>query len=286
MNLPNWLSFLLLTLVISIPLYVSLLRFKLTDEDKTGLERAVRQMMWAPGIAAFAIISYKQLGFEFINFGPGKFPLLLIGALLLPIAMEFLLIFAAIRFNLGRIDGGIFGIKDGWIYLSPSVRLVFGHDKQTTFKFIMNLISTVGVAAAFSLVFSLSEEFGWRGFLQNLIIDRFTLTWGLVLSGLAWGFWYAPAVLRGYRFPDYPKLGAFVFMPVYTVSAGIVIGWLYWLSGSIWVPAIFNASLKVTSIISEVALGEAGKSRRVRIVWLWLWAVLAGLSLTIWYAGL
>ncbi len=75
-------------------------------------------------------------------------------------------------------------------------------------------------------------------------------------------------------------------MPVYTVSAGIVIGWLYWLSGSIWVPAIFNASLKVTSIISEVALGEAGKSRRVRIVWLWLWAVLAGLALTIWYAGL
>ena len=284
--MPDWLSFLLLNLIISLPLYVNLRRINPEDEDKAPLERAVRQMMWAPGIAAFALIAYKQTGFDALNLGPGQYPLLLLGALILPLFMEFLLIFAAVRFNLGRIDRSIFGTKKGWIYLSPSIRLVFGHEKQTVFKFILNVIATVGVAAAFTLVFSFAEEFGWRGYLQDRVIDRFTLTWGMVISGLFWGLWYAPAVLKGYKFPEFPRLGAFVFMPIFTVAAGIVTGYLYWVSGSLWVPAIFNASLKVTASISDVALGDAGPSRRVRIVWLWLWAVLAGLTLTVWYAGL
>jgi hypothetical protein len=74
-------------------------------------------------------------------------------------------------------------------------------------------------------------------------------------------------------------------MPIFCIAAGIVAGWLYWLSGSLWAPAIFNASLRVSGLISEAALEEGG-SARVRIVWLWLWAAAGGLALTLWYAAL
>lgn len=282
--MPPWLTFILLTFALSAPLYFLLLRRQ--DVNRDSLDRAVRQLMWVPGIAAFAILARSGEGFSSLDLGPGRYPLLLPAALLLPLLMEFLLIFAAVRLGLGQVDGSIFGTKDGWVYLSPSVRLVLGHEKQAPLKFAVNILLTVAIAAALTLIFSFAEELGWRGYLQDRITDRLTLTWGLVVSGLFWGLWYAPAVLKGYLFPAYPRLGAFAFMPIFTISAGIVAGWLYWLSGSLWAAAIFNASLKVSSRISEVALGDAGSSRRVRIVWLWLWAVLAGLALTVWYAGI
>ncbi len=287
--MPPWITYTLLTLLVSAPFYFFLRnagRLEDATARKAGLERAFRQLMWIPGIVAVGYRASTGLGFADLNFGPGVNPWLLLIAFLFPLAMEFLLIFTTLRLKLGFLDGNIYGVKDGWVYLSQEIRLVLGTAKQTPLKFITNLIATVAVAAAFSLIFSFAEEFGWRGTLQNDLISRFTLTWGMVIGGLIWGVWHIPAVLSGYKFPDYPRLGAYVFMPIFTIAAGIITGYLYWLSGSLWVPAIFNASLKVTGLISEAALGEGGTSPRVRILWLWLWSAVAGLALTLWYAGL
>jgi hypothetical protein len=106
-----------------------------------------------------------------------------------------------------------------------------------------------------------------------------------MLGGLFWGMWYMPSLLSGFKFPEYPKLGAFVYWPVFTISLAIILGWLYWQTGSLWLPALFNASTKVSGRLSSIALGEAGDSRRVRIVWLWLWATLAVFILALWQVG-
>ncbi len=284
MNFPDWLVFTALTFLISIPLYL-LARRTPSEEKEAALERVMRQLMWVPGIVAFGLRAFSGRGFLDLNLSAGREPWLLLGAFLLPIGMELLLIIAALRFNLGFIDGDIYAVRDGWVYVSQQVRMLLGSGKQAPFKLWLNLVGTVGLGVAFTLIFSFAEEFGWRGTLQGELVDRFTLTWGLVLGGLIWGFWHAPIVLAGYRFPAYPRLGAYVFMPVYTIALGIVAGWFYFLSGSLWAPAILNASARVSGRLSEVALGEAGNSRRVRVVWLWLWAVLGGLGLSLWWAG-
>ena len=277
----DWSTFLLLTFIATIPFYLALRRSK----DDPDLSRAVRRQMWVPGLIAIALLSYSGSGLNALDLSPGDRPWLLLAAFLLPIALEFILIFAAVRLKLASIDRTLLSIRDGWITLSPSIQLILGHKRQTPLKFIVNLLATLAVAAAFTLLFSLAEEIGWRGYLQAPIIERFSLTWGLVLSGVFWGLWYAPVVLKGYSFPEFPRLGAYVFMPVFAIAAGIVTGWFYWLSGSLWAAAILNASIKVSAPVSETILGDAGTSRRVRIVWLWLWAALAGLVLTLWYAG-
>ena len=284
--MPPWLSYVLLTFAASAPFYIALRRLPPPTEESNPLDRAVRQLMWVPGLVALGFIAFNRSGFDTSVLGMGDRPWLLLAAFFLPLVMEFLLIFLSIRLKLGSLDSSLYNARGGWITFSPSIRLVLGHTKQTYFKFAVNIAATVGVAAAFSLIFSFAEELGWRGYLQGLLIDRFDLAWGVFLGGLLWGLWYAPLVLKGFRFPGYPKLGAFLFMPLFTVSAGIVTGWLFWISGSLWAAAIFNAALKVTAPISEAALGDAGASRRVRIVWLWLWALLAGLVLTLWYASL
>ena len=280
--MPLWPLFLLLTYLATIPFYLALRRSTGPDD----LDRAVRRQMWVPGLVAIALLSYSGPGLAALDLGPGDRPWLLLAAFLLPIVMELVLVIAAVRLNLAAVDRGLILNRDGWVTLSPSIKLLLGSDKQTPFKFILNLLATLAVAAAFSLLFSLAEEIGWRGYLQGPLTERFSLTWGLVLNGVFWGIWYIPVVLKGYRFPEYPRLGAYVFMPVFTIAAGIVTGWFYWLTGSLWAAAILNASIKVSAPISETALGEAGTSRRVQIVWLWLWSALAGLALTLWYAGL
>jgi membrane protease YdiL (CAAX protease family) len=276
-----WILYLLLTFLASVPFYL-LLRRRSDDPDH---ERAVRRQMWVPGLVAIALVSASGGSLAGLDLGPGDRPWLLLAAFLIPIVLELVTIFTAVRLNLARVDRGLVLVRDGWITLSPSIRMILGSEKQTPFKFAVNLLATLAIAAGYSLLFSLAEEIGWRGYLQERLIDRFSLTWGLVLGGVFWGIWYIPVVLRGYRFPDFPRLGAYVFIPVFTIAAGIVTGWFYWLTGSIWAAAILNASIKVSAPISETALGDAGTSRRVRIVWLWLWAALAGLALTLWYAG-
>ncbi len=279
--MPAWTVFLLLTTLATVPFYLSARRSK----DRAQLDQAARRQMWVPGLVAIALLSYAGPGLRSLDLGPGNRPWLLLAAFLVPITLELVLIIAAVRLKLASLDRSLFSFRDGWIRLSPSIRLLLGHEKQTPLKFAANLLATLLIAAGLNLLFSLSEEIGWRGYLQEQLIDRFTLTWGLVLNGIFWGLWYAPIVLRGYRFPEYPRLGAYVFMPIFSIAAGIVIGWFYWLSGSLWAAAILNASIRVSALISETALGEAGTSRRVRIVWLWLWSALAGLALTLWFAG-
>lgn len=281
MTLPTWLSYSLLTLLVSIPFYFFALRNN--KKQTQNLERYLRQLMFVPGIVAFGFRAYNGLGFD--NIGFGRLSWLILAAVLFPLFMELLLIFLSTRFNLARISPSMIQFREGETHISPSVGLALGNEPQSKSRFSGNLLITILIGAALTLPFSLLEEFGWRGFLQGRVIASFGVGWGLTIGNLVWGFWHAPLVLMGYKFPDYPKLGAFVMMPIATVAFGIVTGYLYVLSGSIWVAAVFNASTRISSKVSQILLGEAGDSRRVRLVWLWLWATVAGLFLAFWVAG-
>jgi len=76
------------------------------------------------------------------------------------------------------------------------------------------------------------EEFGWRGYLQlRLLKERPVLA--AVTTGLIWGVWHLPLILRGYQYPDHPVSGLIVF-PVSTILLSIIFGWLRLRTGSVW----------------------------------------------------
>ncbi len=278
-----WLTYFILTMLVSAPFFFNIQRAG--GHSDRQFDRRVRQMLWIPGIVALGIRIYSGLGFADLDLGPGRSIWLLLLALLLPLALEVLLVLTSLQFGLSRLDASLITFRPGGVKISEDVRLVFGSGKQSWPKFLGNVLATVSIGVLFMLIFSFAEEFGWRGYLQNQLLTIFGLAPGLVLGGVLWGAWYAPLVWSGFRFPEYPRLGALIFMPIYLISLGIISAWLYWFSGSLWTAAILNASAGVSSTVSTIALGEASRSRRIRVVWLWLWAVVAGLFLALWQAG-
>lgn len=84
------------------------------------------------------------------------------------------------------------------------------------------------------------EEFGWRGYLQPRLFPGRPLP-AAIATGVIWGLWHYPLILRGYDFGDQAKLGAGVFL-VTTVLMSIIFGWLNDRTGSIWVPSLAHSA--------------------------------------------
>ena len=100
------------------------------------------------------------------------------------------------------------------------------------------------------------EEFGWRGFLQRRIFPGAPALAALV-TGLIWGVWHYPLILRGYNYPDHPLLGAALFT-VFTVIMSYILGWFYRRSGSIWCASLAHAATNVVGALSLLWLAGMG----------------------------
>jgi uncharacterized protein len=100
------------------------------------------------------------------------------------------------------------------------------------------------------------EEFGWRGFLQRRLFPNAPALSALV-TGLIWGVWHYPLILRGYNYPDQPLLGAALFT-VFTVLVSYIFGWFYRRSGSIWCASLAHAATNTVGSLSLLWLAGMG----------------------------
>lgn len=72
----------------------------------------------------------------------------------------------------------------------------FGNDMR---KFLLLILSTaVSCAMLCSLYFG--EEYGWRGYLYPKLEELFGTGKALVLTGIIWGVWHTPWLLKGHNF--------------------------------------------------------------------------------------
>lgn len=85
------------------------------------------------------------------------------------------------------------------------------------------------------------EEYGWRGYLLPKLLPLGTRK-ALALHGVIWGLWHAPIIAMGYNYPGHPVLGI-VMMTIFCVLSGTVFAWLYYASGSIFVPSYAHGVL-------------------------------------------
>ncbi len=74
------------------------------------------------------------------------------------------------------------------------------------------LIVAIQIAISFTLgplintLLALGEELGWRGFLLPSLLPLGQWR-AILMSGLIWGVWHAPAILQGHNYPSQPVLG-------------------------------------------------------------------------------
>jgi len=88
------------------------------------------------------------------------------------------------------------------------------------------------------------EEFGWRGYAQQPLQERFGVVPASLLIGVVWGFWHLPLwAMPGDGHSTYPYI-AFLIM---TTSISIVYGWLFNASGKKLIIVIFFHAMSNTA---------------------------------------
>jgi len=93
--------------------------------------------------------------------------------------------------------------------------------------------------------FTFGEEFGWRAYLQPKLMPL-GFRKAVLLTGLVWGLWHAPIIAMGHNYgfgyPGAPWSGILA-MTWFTVSAGVIFGWLVLRGGSVWPAVLAHASI-------------------------------------------
>lgn len=196
--------------------------------------------MWAPGLAAILVTRYvkkEKIGsLNLRRLGERKaYPWAwLVPPLLVVIAGLLTWLFGA-----GTLDLSFSVIREAMAQ-APGSDLV-----PPAGVVAIQVLFSLTLAPLINTAFALGEELGWRGF---LLPELLPLGQGraILLSGVIWGFWHAPAILQGHNYPNNPVLGVFL-MVVFTVLAGAFFSWIYLRTRSPWAPALAHGSLNATA---------------------------------------
>ena len=165
-----------------------------------------------------------------------------------------------VRFLLrdGWKDAGLrLNIKESWgwylfalliypiIYLlTISISSVLGFSTITgsVSEFIPVMLSGFAIQLVPRMIFALSEEWAWRGYLEPRLMAL-----GIpdirrhLIVGIIWGFWHFPLILS----TDYTNIPHWLFLPFFMVGVllmAIIYGPMRKASGSVW-PAVLMHGL-------------------------------------------
>ena len=89
----------------------------------------------------------------------------------------------------------------------------------------------------------LGEELAWRGWLLPKLTERFGQLRAVLLTSLVWGIWHAPVVAMGYNYGEGHPLANVAAMVLFCLVLGVIQGFLFWRTDSIWGPVLFHAAV-------------------------------------------
>jgi membrane protease YdiL (CAAX protease family) len=234
---------------------------------------------FAPALATFIVrkwITREGFADAGLSLDLRKWPYYIV-AWLLPLAVVGCIIIAAALFGLGTPD---FSLARGIKYLSTLAGRAPAHVPSHPWL----LICVMPVTALFATPILFGEEFGWRGYLQlRLFPDRPVLS--AVVTGVIWGIWHYPLILRGFDFPDHRLAGLAVFT-VSTVLISIIFGWLRLKTGSIWSTSLaHSATNAIGGSLTVLLFGGGASFLLVSYAGILGWIPLGALSAWIVLAG-
>jgi membrane protease YdiL (CAAX protease family) len=131
-------------------------------------------------------------------------------------------------------------------------------------------------------ILTFGEEFGWRSFLQTRLMSRYGARTAIVWTAFIWGYWHL-----GFHTLDMGDtngfldiLGALVIAPLSLAAVGIVFGWLYYRTGSLWVVVVAHAAVNKWTAVPLRYLEHPGGNEGATLAYLiaaivvgalWLW---------------
>ena len=92
--------------------------------------------------------------------------------------------------------------------------------------------------------FAFFEEIGWRAWMLPRLMDAFDVRTAVFISAIIWSLWHVPFVFGGIQQIEGVPTGVMLILyPLGLVGAGIVLGWLWISSRSIWIVTLAHGAL-------------------------------------------
>ncbi len=98
-----------------------------------------------------------------------------------------------------------------------------------------------GVTLLGSMIGSLGEEAGWRGFMYPNMQKMWGRNRALLVSGLIWAAWHVPLMLGGVYNVGTPLWYGIPLFILHILALNVIASWLMVKSGSVWPAAIWHA---------------------------------------------
>ena len=204
--------------------------------------------MWGPGLAAIIttmMIEKKPFGsLRLKTLGPKRFYL---WAWLLPTLLSLATLGITVLIGTGKFDSNLTLMRNALAQAPSSANV-----PSTEIVTAIQIAFAITLAPLINVIFALGEEIGWRGYLLPKLLPLGQWR-AMVISGLIWGIWHAPAIMQGLNFPLHPYLGN-VIMTVGCVLLGIIMGWLYLNTRSPWATALAHGAINATAGIPLIFL--------------------------------
>lgn len=109
----------------------------------------------------------------------------------------------------------------------------------------VQMVSIFLLGPAINAIMTLTEEFGWRGWLW----DRWRGLgfWrGNLLIGFVWGVWHAPLIAQGHNYPGMPVAGP-ALMTILMMLTAPLIGWVRERGGSVFHAGLFHGTVNAAA---------------------------------------
>ncbi len=214
----------------------------LTGGDRSPLAIAFGAgAMFVPAAAVLVVVMAMNAPPPTLRWGSLPLGYVPLALFLIPVVMHVVMLPAA-----SAIWGGLPWVSwltpqaDGLYHTPPDrnwgVLTLAGLGARVALNMVVGLIAT-SVLAFF-------EEVGWRAWMLPRLLERTTTRRAVVSSAIVWAFWHTPFALSGiHHLPGISPVLLAVTMPIGTVGAGLIIGWLWVRTESIVIVALAHGAL-------------------------------------------
>jgi uncharacterized protein len=130
--------------------------------------------------------------------------------------------------------------KDG-LYHSP-VNLGWGALNLTGLvaRIFMNAITGVFIVSILAFL----EEIGWRAWMLPRLVKKYDVKKGVFIGALIWALWHVPFMISGVIYlKGLPTYLILLINPFGILGAGLIMGWFWIQTKSIWIISIAHGAL-------------------------------------------
>lgn len=125
--------------------------------------------------------------------------------------------------------------------LSSSTMILDNIYTMLSAPFMLLFLFLLGVASYFG------EEYGWRGYLQKKMQDKFGKRLGVVLLGILWEFWHMPLWFTVYDLEAWEIPLRFLL----AISLAIFLGYIYMRTSNVWLCALLHCTYNILTVTAS-----------------------------------